>query len=74
MLVPPTVLKKFVTGKGNSKKDEMRLGAYKRWAFEDKSDDVVDAYCLAQMGLYKHGLSLPTNAQKEAIIKMTPMQ
>lgn len=49
--VAPTQLKKFVLGKGSGKKDEMRLGVFKRWGFEDPSADVVDAYGLAALGL-----------------------
>lgn len=30
IVVPPTRVKKFVCGKGNAKKDEVRLGVYKR--------------------------------------------
>jgi crossover junction endodeoxyribonuclease RuvC len=48
--VPPTSLKKFVTGKGNSKKDLMLLGVYKRWDFDTNDDNEADAYGLAQFG------------------------
>ncbi len=46
--VPPSSLKKFVTGKGNTKKDQMRLAIYKKWGFEHDSDNIVDAYGLAR--------------------------
>lgn len=49
-IVPPSVLKKYVTGKGNSKKPEVAEAAKSRWGFEDPSDDVVDAYVLAVIG------------------------
>lgn len=42
-------IKKFATGKGTGGKDEMRLGVYKRWGFEHRSNDVVDAYAAAQI-------------------------
>lgn len=48
--VPPTVLKKWTTGRGNASKDEMRLAVKERWGFTSESHDVVDAYALAQMG------------------------
>ena len=48
--VPPTSLKKFVTGKGNVKKDLMLLGVYKRWDFDAADDNEADAYGLAQFG------------------------
>lgn len=48
---PPSVLKKFATGKGNAKKPEVQAEVVKRWGFECPSDDVVDAYVLARLGL-----------------------
>ncbi len=48
----PGQLKKFATGKGNAKKDQMRLAAYKKFGFEHNSHDVVDAYFGAM--LVKH--------------------
>lgn len=50
IVVPPSTLKKFTAGSGNAKKDEMRLHVYKKWGFEHKSNDVVDAYALARFG------------------------
>lgn len=47
-IVPPTVLKKYVTGKGTAKKNEMLLGVYKRWDVEFKDDNLADAYALAR--------------------------
>lgn len=56
--VPPTVLKKFATGKGNAKKAEVAAAVRERWGFESPSDDVVDAFVLARMGeqIAKHGV------------------
>ena len=51
LVVPPTRVKKFATGRGNAKKDEVRLEVYKRWGFEAPSNDEVDAYVLARIGL-----------------------
>ena len=48
--VQPTSLKKFVTGKGNVKKDLMLLNVYKRWDFDTNDDNEADAYGLAQFG------------------------
>lgn len=50
-LVAPTRVKKFA-GSGGAGKDEVRLAVFKRWGFEHKSNDVVDAYVLAQIGLW----------------------
>ena len=51
VVVAPPSLKKFVLQKGVGKKDMMRLEVYKRWGFEDDSDDVIDAYALAMVGV-----------------------
>lgn len=47
---PPTLLKKFATGKGNANKAAIAVAVKQRWGFESKSDDVVDAYGLARLG------------------------
>jgi len=48
--VPPTSLKKFVTGKGNCRKDMIMLHVFKRWNFEPKTDNIADAFGLAMFG------------------------
>lgn len=50
MEVPPTLLKKWVTGSGAAKKDKMAACVKARWGFSSPSDDIVDAYALAKMG------------------------
>lgn len=50
LIVPPTSLKKFVTGKGNSGKNEMLLGVYKRWGVEFANDNQADAFALEKFG------------------------
>ena len=50
-VIAPGTLKKFVTGKGNSKKDLMLLKVYKKWGVEFEIDDLADAYGLARMSL-----------------------
>lgn len=45
---PPTTLKKFVTGKGNSKKNLILLSVYKKWKISFDDDNLADAYCLAR--------------------------
>lgn len=47
-VITPSQLKKFVTGKGNSKKDLILLKVYKKWGVEFKSNDLADAYGLAR--------------------------
>ena len=43
-------LKQFVTGKGNSQKNEMMLGVYKKFGMEFDDDDECDAFALALAG------------------------
>ena len=49
MKVPPMTLKKYATGKGNSKKQEMLLQIYKRWKVEFNDDNAADAYALGRL-------------------------
>lgn len=55
-LVSPTMLKKWVTGKGTSKKDEMRLHLFKKYNVEFKTTDEGDAYGLADFGRHLLGI------------------
>jgi len=50
-VIAPTVLKKFVTGKGQCKKNLILLKVFKKWGVEFASDDLADAYSLARMAL-----------------------
>lgn len=50
-IVPPKTLKKFVTGNGNTKKEQMLLNIYKKWGVEFSDNNVADAYGLAKMAL-----------------------
>ncbi|MBH0331456.1 hypothetical protein ABH14_16910 [Brevibacillus brevis] len=45
----PSQVKKFAGAKGNANKNVVMREAYKRWGFEHDSDNVVDAYILAEM-------------------------
>ena len=65
--VPPTVLKKFVTGRGNAKKEQVAVGVFKRYAFEHHSQDVVEAFALAMMGLAFWGIEFTNVAQRTII-------
>ena len=51
LYVPPSQLKLFTCGKGDSSKNQMGAWVHKRWGFIDPSDDVIDAYALARLGL-----------------------
>lgn len=50
MIVTPSALKKWVTGKGNAKKDLMLLKVYQKFGVEFSDDNLCDAYALAKYG------------------------
>lgn len=50
-IIQPGTLKKFVTGKGNAKKELILLNVYKKWGIEFTDNNLADAYCLARMAL-----------------------
>jgi crossover junction endodeoxyribonuclease RuvC len=62
--VSPTALKKFVTGKGNAKKDQMILEVYKRYGFTSATNDIADAVGLGMFGLCAAGEKFPADATK----------
>ena len=45
----PSALKKFVTGKGNCKKNLMLKEVYKKWKVDYEDDNLCDSYSLARM-------------------------
>lgn len=47
--VPPTVVKKFATDKGNAKKNEVMLAVYKKWGVEFADDNMSDSYVIARI-------------------------
>jgi crossover junction endodeoxyribonuclease RuvC len=68
--VSPSAVKKFATGKGNEKKENMVLPIYKHWGFEHPSDNVRDAYVLAQIAKGMNGISKLTKYQTEVLDKI----
>jgi crossover junction endodeoxyribonuclease RuvC len=51
VIVPPSTLKKYVTGKGNANKVAMVAAVKERWGQEFKDHNAADAYSLAKLGL-----------------------
>lgn len=47
LIVPPTVLKKYTTGKGTAKKGDMVKAVNEKWSADIKNDNLADAYALA---------------------------
>ncbi|MEC5422103.1 hypothetical protein QGM71_01170 [Virgibacillus sp. C22-A2] len=65
--VSPNTLKKFATGKGNVKKEDMILPINDRWGYRNGSDNIRDAYVLAQIGRALDGHGKPAKAQLACI-------
>lgn len=68
--VSPGALKKFATGKGTTKKDEMVLPIYKRWGYEGATDNIRDAFVLAQIAKAIDDESGLTAFQKDVMKKV----
>ena len=50
LIVGTSQLKKFATGRHNASKEEMAVGAYKKWGIECKTNDETDAAVLIEIG------------------------
>lgn len=64
---PPSQVKKFATGKGNASKESMILPLYKHWNFEHDSDNVRDAFVLAQIARAIRIGTASTKYQQEVV-------
>ena len=69
--VSPAQVKKFATGKGNSKKDIVLMNVYKKWGVEFATSDEADAFVLAKIGQVLLGADEKlTNYQEEVITEL----
>ena len=49
-IIPPTVLKKYITGKGTGvQKNQILLNVYKKWGVEFTDDNAADSYGIAHL-------------------------
>jgi crossover junction endodeoxyribonuclease RuvC len=58
LIVAPTLVKKFATGKGNASKTEVIAGIRKKWNYITDNDNIADSFTLAKVGqslLYNSG-------------------
>jgi crossover junction endodeoxyribonuclease RuvC len=65
--VSPSAVKKFASGSGNTSKDNLTVPIYKRWGFESDSDNIRDAYVLAQIARALHEPVKLTGFQQDVI-------
>ncbi|WP_028589452.1 hypothetical protein [Paenibacillus massiliensis] len=65
--VAPSALKKFASGKGNINKDVLAVEIFKRWEYEHASDNVRDAFVLAQIARAARMGTSTTQFQKDVI-------
>ena len=63
----PSQVKKFASGKGNTPKDGLVLPIFKQWGYEHGSDNVRDAYIMAQMAKASYNHSDLKKFQREVI-------
>lgn len=73
--VPPSVLKKFATGKGNVGKDEVLAAAIRKFGFEGSNNNEADAWILYKMGMARYDEETrssvaATDYQREALAKV----
>lgn len=62
-VIPPLMLKQFVTGTARANKNYMKKCTKERWDIAFKSDDVCDAYGLARLGV-----SILNGATQEPVV------
>ena len=62
--IPPMTLKKYATGKGTAKKQEMLMQIYKRWGVEFNDDNAADSYALARLAA-----GIASDAVEKAVVE-----
>lgn len=65
--IAPSQLKKFTGEGGNAAKELVAVGVYKRWGFQSKSNNITDAFVLAQIVRALHEPVHLIALQKEVI-------
>jgi crossover junction endodeoxyribonuclease RuvC len=68
--VPPACLKKFATGKGNAKKEDVLVAAVKQLGYAGSNHNVSDALFLLEMARAHYTGTAKNQVQREAIGKV----
>lgn len=68
IIVPPSTLKKFLTGSGAADKSVVMKHIYKRWDFDVDDDNQCDAFGCAVLGLIDAGDSVQWDKIETAIL------
>lgn len=74
LAVAPARAKKFLTGRGNAKKDEILKEVYKRYGVDLTDDNLADALNLCQIGRAIDGHRKPSNKQQQEVVKALSAQ
>lgn len=76
VVIPPSTLKKFATGKGNAKKEDMLAAAIRRLNYERANHNEADALFLLHAGAHLVGRPLVAfpQAQVDALSKLLPLE
>lgn len=74
VIVAPSSLKKFVTGKGNAQKDEVMLSIFKRWGVSITDDNEADAYALAHVALAITDNGYKISGKQKSVINLISSQ
>lgn len=73
VLIPPSNVKKYATGKGTATKPDMRMALFQRFGLDLRDDNQVDAIWLYTMTLDHYGhapVALPA-AHRDALTKVS---
>lgn len=74
VIVAPSSLKKFVTGKGNSPKDVMMMETYKNWNETLSNNNICDAFGLAMIGQYLLDPKIKMEKHQKEVINLLKKQ
>lgn len=70
VVVPPSTLKKYVTGSGNADKNVVMKTVFKKWSFDRDDDNECDAFACALLGLVSiSSAEIWTAAEREILTK-----